>query len=186
MRQREGFTLADTMAAMLIISLAMVGLLQGTQMIARVQRANAVQHDALVEARAVQATLQAVFRAPGADDGNLTGRLRGDSSRIAFACGGDDCSAALTAREGRIWLETRAGDVAGAAPIGKVGGAVRFVYVGRLGQYATWPAEGAPAGETLRSVRIEDGERLLASVRVWLEQSVDCNYDLISHQCRAA
>lgn len=174
------------MAAMLIISLAMVGLLQGTQMIARVQRANAAQHESLVEARALQATLQAVFRAPGADDGTLTQRLQGDASRIAFSCGGGDCSAALTARAGRIWLETQAGEDSGAAPIGKVGGAKRFVYVGRRGQYETWPADSAPVGETLRSVRIEAGERQLASVRVWLEQSVDCNYDLISHQCRAA
>jgi hypothetical protein len=185
MRRREGFTLADTMAAMLIISLAMVGLLQGTQMIARVQRANAVQHESLVEARALQATLQAAFRAPGADDGNLSRRLRGDSSRVAFACGSRDCSAALAARAGRNWLETRMGDVARAAPVGRVGGAVRFVYVGRHGHYEAWPADSAPIGETLRAVRIEDGERPLASVRVWLEQSVDCNYDLISHQCRA-
>lgn len=186
MSRREGFTLADTMAAMLIISLAMVGLLQGTQMIARVQRANAAQHQVLVEARAVQAALLALFRAPGADSGALSERLRGDASHLSFGCASGDCSASLTARLGRTWLETLAGSRSAAAPVGRIGGAVRFVYVGRLGVYDAWPAAEAPAGERLRAVRVEDGERPLASVRVWLEQTVDCNYDLISHQCRAS
>lgn len=186
MRQREGFTLADTMAAMLIISLAMVGLLQGTQMIARIQRANAVQHASLVEARALQASLQAVFRTPGADDGRLSQRLRGDGSRMVFTCGGHDCSAVLTARAGRVWLETRGREGSAAVPAGKVEDSIRFVYVGRLAQYDVWPIDGLPASETLRRVRLEVGERPLASVRVWTDQAIDCNYDLISHQCRAS
>eukprot|EP01030_Chromulinospumella_sphaerica_P016504 gene16503-16319_t len=68
-----------------VAPLAMVGLLQGTQMIARVQRANAADHQTLAEARALQATLMAVFRAPGADSGALGEQLRGDASHLDIA-----------------------------------------------------------------------------------------------------
>ncbi|HYE47263.1 MAG TPA: hypothetical protein VEA44_15980 [Caulobacter sp.] len=179
---REGYSLADTLAAMLIIGLAMVGLFQGVGLIARTQTTNNAEALANQRSRAVQRGLDTLFASH--THRPIGGLLVGEPSAIAFPCDAANCSARLTRRHGRTWLEVRHARGRATALVAPTDHPVSFRFASRAQETDRWPAADAPAEEPLRGVRIVDGEQVVAAVTLRVEQSPDCIYDLVTHACR--
>jgi len=175
-----GYTLAETLAALLIIGLAMGLLFQGVQGLGKLQAravTSARETRSLAAAeRALEDLLTENVRI-GAD-------LTGDASGLSFACGSSTCSANLEAAGGKTTLRIVRGKAAQSHAIGG-GEPVKLVYEGEDGRYDNWPP---PDRQTaLRGVSVvgaAGGERPLIVARPWIEQPTHCEFDMIARACR--
>jgi hypothetical protein len=181
----DGYTLAEALAALAILGLALGGLGLVVSLIARQQLTALHLHDRLTDARAADralATLVTGELAAGADLRDL----RGDAGGLWFACGTVTCAARLTPDGRRTLLLLR--DRSGAGRRLRLRAQnLRFSYVGALGAVDGWPAparpgDGAQAPSTiiLRSTAAAP----LAVTRVWRREPRDCQYDAIAGACR--
>lgn len=185
--REDGYTLAEALAALLIIGLAMGGLFEGARVLSRMQRASAEAVLAGRETKAVQAAFATFVAAPAMADAALAGKLEGGPASLVYDCPGEErCTAVIETRGGRPSL--RISDGYGVARQFRLEGpdTPNFVYISTLGRFLHWPSEHNHG--TLRSiviVRPAGGVDLpLLSARVWIEQSRTCEYDLISRTCR--
>ncbi|MBS0297123.1 MAG: hypothetical protein JSR45_12495 [Proteobacteria bacterium] len=186
----DGYTLTETLAALLMIGLAIVGLTQAMSVIGRIQgRAGASlsQGQTLREARL---GLSSVLKGAGPFRSD-TEALQGDARSFTFDCGRPSrCGARIESTSGtvqRVVIDfggrSRSLAVASADPLVfgyEVDGAVPL---------SAWPPEDE--GQRRRSLkavslarRSAQGDTLVARARVWSEQPADCKFDLISQECR--
>lgn len=184
---QDGYTLAEALAALLIVGLAIGGLTQGVYVLGRLQAANG---RATADARAVRAADRALV-ALLAEQGPFTSkdpeRFTGDRRAFHFECGGAvPCGARLVgqARGARLAITGAEGRVSEFS-LPNVPDPW-FVYVDAVGRSDAWP----PAGphRTLSAVSLVSGpagqETPLANARLWIEQAPDCQFDSISQDCR--
>ncbi len=185
----DGYTLAEMLAALVIIGLAVGGLAESACAFRMIQSGAARtigQDRALAEARRGLVRVlarQGPFRK---DDSN---GLKGGETGFAFGCrGGGQCGAQLIAEHGGLdlVLESEKGrrDVVDLPGVRQA----RFAYYAADGRVDAWPATDGAA--TLISVALEKtspgGPSPLMAARVWTEQRTDCAFDAISADCRAA
>jgi len=182
----DGYTLAEALAALAILGLALGGLGLVVSLIARQQLTALHLHDRLTEAREadrVLGTLVANELAAGADLRDL----QGDAAGLSFACGAATCAARLTPDGRRTLLLLR--DRSGAGRRLRLRAQnLRFSYVGVSGPVDGWPeplrpgdAAQAPRAIILRST----AGAPLAVTRIWHREPRDCQYDAIAGACRA-
>ncbi len=183
----DGYTLAEMLAALAILGLAIGGLGLVVSLIARQQLTAMHLQNRLTDARAADralTTLVADELAAGADLRDL----RGDAGGLWFACGTATCAARLTPDGRRTMLLLR--DRSGAGRRLRLRAPnLRFSYVGASGSVEGWPApprpgdiaqEQAPRAIILRSVAAP-----LAVTPIWRREPRDCQYDAIAGACRA-
>ena len=107
MKNDGGYTLAETLAAMLIIGLAMGGLFEGSRLVARLQTPTAT---AVAEARMLRRAeigLAALLAARPPDDRSMTG----DAGGFTFDCPAGQCGASLLATPSGARLQVTRGEV---------------------------------------------------------------------------
>jgi prepilin-type N-terminal cleavage/methylation domain-containing protein len=184
----DGYTLAEMLAALTILGLAMGGLGLVVSLIARQQlTANRIQAR-LVDERAADQALTRLLVQAEADD------IRGDGRNLSFTCGEATCGASLRAdgRRTLLVLQDRSGP----------GRRLRlrrpnlgFSYVDGLGAVGAWPR---PTGATTNSPGTSAKDRSLRAVlltapdasaplavgRVWSREPRDCQFDGIIGACR--
>lgn len=176
----DGFTLADMLAALLILSLAMAGLGQGLYAMSRLQRAAAETAAQARDLRAISGGLDQLLGGAGpfgarADD------FQGQADRLSFTCGqGARCEGRLEIVAGQRRLRIQDADahirIVAGGPAGTT-----FRYLGSTGEHDHWPTgqEGRLLAVRLRDI---DGA-LLANHRLWRDQPVECAFDAVRRDC---
>ncbi|SFJ79939.1 type II secretion system protein [Caulobacter sp. UNC279MFTsu5.1] len=181
----DGYTLAEMLAALAILGMAIGGLGLVVSLIARQQLTANRTHMQLLNGRAADRALTLWLADVDAET------LTGDSRSLSAACGLASCSALLEADKARTALILK----------GRLGPArrfrlrqrdVRFGYVADQGVVAGWP-QPAVSGEeglkeTLHAVRLAaPGAAVpLAVARAWTREPRDCQFDAIIGACRVA
>lgn len=179
-----GYTLVETLAALLVLTLAMSGL-AGSMKVLSDQQARVTSVIAQNEARQrAQAALDALFAGQGPFGSHQPQRFDGNASALTFDCqAAAPCGAQLDVRPQGLALILRAESGEVTYPLPGAGG--RFVYEGRRGVSATWPPQSSER-QALRAVSLEttDAGRTLLRSPVWLEQPVNCAFDPVLEDCR--
>lgn len=179
----DGYTLAEALAALAILGLAIGGLGLVVSLIARQQLTAMRIHDRLADARAADRALAEMTA-----DADLKS-LTGDAGGLSFACGATICDAVLQPAGQRTLLILR--DASGASRQLRLREwGVRFGYVGARGVVEAWP-QTAPVGqiavvEPPRAVLLQARDTTLAVVRSWRREPRDCQFDAIAGACRSA
>jgi type II secretory pathway pseudopilin PulG len=185
----EGFTLAEALAALVMIGLAAVGAVQGVQVISKMQTAanrsvnqeRTINHAGLGLARLLDG--QGPFRSDRAG-------FEGGRDHFEFACGQGQCSAKLSddGADSSLSLTEESGQTSRVV-LARASGAA-FTYQGATTSGGSWPPPNATQArpEALRGVAIvrvsKSGDATLAQARFWTEQPADCAFDPISQDCR--
>ncbi|EJL35638.1 prepilin-type N-terminal cleavage/methylation domain-containing protein [Caulobacter sp. AP07] len=185
----DGYTLAEMLAALTILGLAMGGLGLVVSLITRQQLTASRIQTRLVDDRAADQALTRLLAQAEA------GEVQGDGRSLSFACGETTCGASLQADRRRTFLilQGRAGP-ARRLRLREQG--VRFSYVGDGGAIDAWPRTDSPiAGGSSANVRPETLRVILLTApgsaaplavgRVWTREARDCQFDAIIGACRA-
>lgn len=181
----DGYTLAEMLAALAILGMAMGGLGLVVSLMARQNLAATRAHMRLVDDRAADRALTHWLVDLDAET------LRGDDRSLSAACGPATCSARLEVDKARTILTLKAGS--GPARRLRLGQRdLRFAYADRQGLVAAWPrpdvVDEGGSEDVLRAVRLAaPGAAIPSAVaRVWTREPRDCEFDAIVGACRAA
>lgn len=188
----DGYTLAEALAALAILGLAMGGLGLVVSLIARQQLTAMRLHDRLTDARAADHALGLLVEGELAAGADLRD-LRGDAADLSFSCGTATCAAQLAPDGRRTLLLLR--DRSGARRRLRLRAQnLRFSYVGALGLSGGWPAPPWDAIASANGVLAQPPRAIvlrsasaavpLAVARIWSRESRDCQYDAIVGACR--
>jgi len=167
----HGYTLAEMLAALVMIGLAVGGLTMGVRVIGHgeAQVARATTEGGSL--RTLQAALNALLDNAGPFRTKDNATFRGAGAAFSFPCNAPKpCGADGNAARFKT---------AGSGPL-------HFEFVGSQSRNQNWPPP-PPISDVLRSVvlvRDNDGAAI-ASTRIWREQPADCAFDPISGDCRA-
>jgi Tfp pilus assembly protein PilV len=184
-----GYTLAETLAALVMIGLAVGGLTEGVRALTRSQAATARVMSADRGLRGTETGLTRLLDGQGPFTTTAPNGFSGSATRFTFACGAAaTCGAALVQAAGGAQLSlTTADGSTRTALLPGVRGA-RFAYADALGSEGGWPVSD-PQPRTLRTIALMQatlgGETPVATVRLWVEQPTDCAFDPVSQDCRA-
>lgn len=180
----DGYTLAEMLAALAILGMAVGGLGLVTSLIARQQLAAHRISIRLAEERAADRALGLWL----ADQDPAS--LSGDDRRLSATCGPATCTARLEADKQRtvLVLQGRSG---AARRLRLRQPRLRFEYSDGLGQVAVWPRSGGDEGgakalapQAIMLAAANDAP--LAVARVWPREPRDCQFDAIAGACRVA
>jgi hypothetical protein len=183
----DGYTLAEALAALTMVGLAIGGIAQASFMFGKLSRAAGVQVAVGGRLDRVQSSLGGLMDRAGPVVDDEASGFNGRERTLAFDCGTSRCSAELASSAGQTQLILRqAGKAATVRPIGDRARA-RFVYLDERGVQDRWPS-----GETiatrpaqLRAVALVDGDTPLAVAPLWSRQQAACAFDSISGDCRS-
>lgn len=186
--RRDGYTMVEMLAALLVVGLAFGGLTEAVQVVGRMQGAAEVKVAHGQSLRDLQRAFSSLFAQQGPFRSADNGRFAGDLRSFRFSCSNGFCGAQLSDQGGGVQIALSGPDGAATLNIPDVRSA-RFAYVGADGPLAAWPpAKGAE--QRLRSVILEaDGKGGLTPIaigRVWRDLEADCQFDLILKDCRGA
>ncbi|MBO9709877.1 MAG: hypothetical protein J7521_16875 [Caulobacter sp.] len=182
----DGYTLAEAMAALVMVGLAIGGIAQASFMFGKLSRAAVGQ--AVVGGRLdrAQTDLAGFMSQAGPVVDEAASGFDGAERTLAFDCGDDRCSAELASASGQTRLILRQrGRRAMIRALGDRARA-RFVYLDERGVQPRWPSgqAAAPRPVALRAVALVDGDVPLAVAPVWARQPATCGFDSISGDCR--
>ena len=188
MRTDDGYTLGDCLVALFVIGLAIGGLSAGTMSIGKLQAGASRQAagDAIVRAAHEQLVrlLESEGPFPSAGDG-----FQGTGGSFRFDCGVDKggCGAWLTPGPGGVILHVASRDAVPSALLLPGVKSAQFTYAGTRTIGPVWPAP-SPDAQALHAVDLlgqtDAGATPIASARVWIDQAVTCDFDLIIGECR--
>ncbi|WP_168077156.1 hypothetical protein [Caulobacter sp. SSI4214] len=191
MKTNDGYTAAEALAALAILGLAMAGLTTSMGLIGMGQKKAHAQLEQAVAERAINQRLEGLLALDAPFRSDQANHLVGDSQSFELDCGGPSrCTARIEDGQLRIrdgqGLETTLKLPDGPAP--------RFVYIGSYNSGGAWPPAPlpppAPSWQGLKAVAIQAGSDTvqlpLAVARVWRQQRVDCEYDVVIQDCRGA
>ena len=179
----EGYTLAEMLAALAILGMAVGGLGLVTSLIARQQLAASRVSARLMEDRAAERALTLWL------DGQDAATLTGDDRTLSATCDPATCTARLQTDRQRtmLILHSRSGP---ARRLRLRQPNVRFGYRDIRGETAAWPrtdGEGEVADVPPRAIVLTAANKtILAVARVWPREPRDCRFDAIAGACRIA
>ncbi len=189
---QDGYTLAETLAALVMIGLAMGGLTAGVRVIGINQSAADRRLTQTKVGLETDRTLGRLFAGQGPFNTNDVQGLRADEHALDFECGAAvRCGAWMTKDTKGIGLSVVDPHGRTSVPLPGVRSA-RFAYVGSTATTEVWPPNlrDQADSETLRSVLVladrGAGEAPIASARIWRQQPLSCAFDPISETCRTA
>lgn len=180
-----GYTLVETLAALMIVAMVIGGLTAGMHALGQRQQRVGVAVVDTQALRRAQAALDRSFDAHGAYGAHQPERFTGDADSFAFDCGAAAlCEAELSlGGEGARLRLTGADSGAKTYPLHAPGPA-RFVYEGMRTSGPAWPPGGAQR-EALRTITVVGVTgAVLLKTRLWLEQPAVCDFDAILQDCR--
>lgn len=180
----DGYTLAEMLAALAILGMAVGGLGLVTNLIVRQQMAANGVSVHLSEGRAADRALGLWL----AEQDLAT--LNGNDQQVSAACGSTICFARLEADKARTVLIMQ-GRSRAERRLRLRQPRLRFGYSDSLGQVAVWPRPTSDEGEAKSLtpqaiVLATENKAPLAVARVWSREPRDCQFDAIVGACRAA
>lgn len=182
----DGYTLAEVLAALVILGLAFGGLAEGARVIGGMQTAATRDaHGAAAERSADEALGRLVEQhGPFISDGR--GGFTGLPTNFSFDCdNGSRCGAEVTTNLDGAWL-TVLQDAARRRIRLPSDAAPRFSYIDANGASPQWPVtEGRP--RTLKAIVLQSHSEPTASLavaRLWVDESANCVFDSIAQDCR--
>lgn len=164
-RSDHGFTLAETLIALWVVSMAMGCVLAGFAVLSRFDHA---AHKEVHTRRAADAAVAALQQAVTTGEGFSVRAFKGDARHLRYACG-----------------EGGGGDNFKLCTLNEPGGR-RLSYVSETGIHQTWPdaaTEMPPQPLEALILQTTTGTTL-SVVRIQTEQARDCQFDTISRTCR--
>jgi prepilin-type N-terminal cleavage/methylation domain-containing protein len=167
----RGYTLAEMLAALMIVGLVIGGVAGGVTAAARLQRQGAERARAAESAAALANGLTALLREQGPFSSAGGVKLAGDRRGFSFACaGGGACSAAV-GRGGRAASILLVGPGRNATIRWPGWVAPTFEYIGSKTTGDHWPPDNPTDWQRLRAVAVTDAgsDVPLATVRIWVE-----------------
>lgn len=184
-----GYTLTETLAALLVVGLGISSFMLGVQVIAGQQVAVGSTLTRLQSARATQTWIESRLEEGGPYESHQPERLTGDAVSFKFTCGAEaTCVVRLEDADGGRRIEAQ--DGRGQTTVFRLAGrgSPHFTYRGEDTSTDRWPPERGEQREALREVallELEGGvDRPLFAARVWVEQPVACAFDPILQGCR--
>jgi hypothetical protein len=180
----DGYTLVETLGALMITGLAIGGLTAGVQVMSEQQRRLGLGLRETTAERRVQASFDRLLDGQGPFRSHEPQRFTGGPAAFDFECGADaPCAARLASEDAKLVLHLDAGSGDVGLPLQRSGTA-QFRYEGSLGVSDVWPP-AMPERQALRSITVvgPDGA-VLAQARVWREQPADCAFDPVMQDCR--
>ena len=179
----DGYTLAEMLAALAMLGMAMGGLGLVASLIARQQLASNRIHVRLIDDRAADRALTLWL------DQQDARTLSGDAHVLSATCGESACEARLKVDKQRtvLVLSGRSGPTRRLRLRQRD---VRFGYVDSKGEVAAWPradvSEVKAEEAILRAVRLtaSGATAPLAVARIWPREPRDCQFDAIIGACR--
>lgn len=183
----DGYTLAETLAALAMIGLAISGLSLAMQTMGR-QQARTSETLAQTHARrGANVYLQRLMDDQGAFRSHEPDRLSGDAQGFTFAChGAERCKVEIGQDAKGLALAVSEGSDTHRLSLRRSGSA-RFVYRGRLDESQAWPPE-RPERQALRSIallQMRNGQEVeVLETRIWSEQPAVCAFDTVMQDCR--
>lgn len=187
----DGYTLAESLAAMLIVGLAVGGLTAGVRTLEQAQRStarSAGQSTSLAQARQEMDRLLAAAGPFPSGPPTAAAQFTGAASGFDFDCGDSArCGAELKRDAQGLSLELT-GPAGGGRRLGLPGvERAHFTYVGPEGASDSWPPQAPDEVQTLRSVVLaaetSHGDVPLTATRLWREQAGDCIFNFVSRDC---
>jgi prepilin-type N-terminal cleavage/methylation domain-containing protein len=183
-----GYTLTETLAAMVVIGLAVGGYSVGMQVLAAQQGAVAAAVLKVQAPRAAQAWLERRLEEHGAYRTQETAAFSGSADGFRFACAAAaPCTLDLV--DGPAGQRLRVFRGEGPPVLYRLPGAeaARFVYRGAGEDLPSWPP-GDGTRQSLRAVALLQGEgtaeRTVFQARLRTEQPLDCAFDPVIQDCR--
>lgn len=179
----DGYTLADTLAALAIVGLSIAGVTTGLSSLSKIHLTTERRSAETAGLKRASVLLTDLFH----DAGPFTNRstvLEGDSLSFAFDCGPGRCSAHLeNAIQGARLVVRRAGGVERSVRLEPQN--VRFIYFGSSTSGEAWP-QTSDDRQRLRSVGLvdEQGDVPLVQAVLWTDQPVRCEFDVVAQDCR--
>ncbi|MFT4252061.1 MAG: hypothetical protein QM608_06225 [Caulobacter sp.] len=184
----DGYTLAEALAAIVMIGLAIGGLAQAVHVIGRLQVGAAAGVQAQARLGRLQQALdrQMVQVGPAWSD---AGPAEGSAGAASLPCGGEAvCGLALeSGADGGVLSMVDARGVRRSVAFAAAKPALRFVDA--TGVHDAWPPAAPTPRRPLLAVAVIDagrGGRPLAVGRIWSRQPGACQFDGVSGQCRNA
>ncbi|PXA88995.1 hypothetical protein DMC18_18105 [Caulobacter sp. D5] len=178
----DGYTLAEALAAMTVLGLAIGGLGLAVTAISVQQRPAEVAHDDLARGAAVDLALDRLLDGQGPFGGDADLAFSGSPQSLSFACGGGVCGARIDeARRGAVVTISGRDGVSARWPLKTQ--SARFAYVDDRGaRRSDWTGSGS----RLRAVAIEQGGegRLIALARLDVDENRGCLFDAVVGECR--
>jgi type II secretory pathway pseudopilin PulG len=161
----QGFTLAETLIALWVVSMALACVLAGFALLSRFDRS--IQGQTAVR-RTADAAVTSMRQAVATGEALSVKSFSGDARRLQYACGpgGELSSPRLcTLKAPKGWS---------------------LSYVSEAGIYKAWPNSTDDASPQLLEALILQDERgtTRGVVRIRVEQAPDCQFDTISRTCR--
>jgi hypothetical protein len=187
---QDGYTLAETMAAVVMIGLAIGGLGQATYLIGRLNHAASAQVAVGRHLSGAQRALDGLLTQAGPFQSRDNEGFKGRGASFTFPCGQGSCGAELLAGSDQtILVVQRGGHATASRSLGRLR-RPHFAYRDASGLHEVWPASDALDDNklTLETVALVEGRgdapRPLAVAAVWVQQTAACQFDSISGDCR--
>lgn len=182
-----GYTLTETLAALVVLALAISGLAAAAATLGQGQSVVNVQVADVAAVRAGQVALDRLLEGHGPFRSHEPEALSGDAAGFRLACG-EPAPCSVQVDQAADGLRLRIRRAAGERMLRlRAPGPGRFVYEGREAGLGAWPPEPG-ARQALRSVSLVRGqagaEETLLISRVWREQPVACEFDVLLQDCR--
>ena len=183
-----GYTLAETLAALLIIGLSTTGLMAGVHSLGRLETHAAAD----TRGSGLEARLDRGLKAMLGDVGAGGERdFVGDAKGFSFACGSARCGMRLQSLNGETEVRFQtARQISNVAVSGREGQRLELTYLTPTRTLPSFPDPSPPSTgpEPLTGVQISFGDQgpLLAHARVWADEPRDCVFDAILRGCRSS
>ncbi len=189
----DGYTLAEALAAMLILGLSVGGMVKGADAIGQFERRTATAAASTVKSKALDTQLKRLLSEAGPFLSDGEGGFVGGANALSFPCA-STCRADLVSEGAGAKLKIKVLGRDQTLELGAVARGsrpLRFQYESNTGSFDRWPPlDNADPGQipaALRKVSLIGGSgETLADVRLWPEQSRDCAFDSIARLCRKA
>lgn len=184
----QGYTLVETMAALLIIGLAMSGLAAALGLMARQHASVAHAFARTSDLRRAQSTLEQLFEGRGPFRSSEPSTFTGAAHFLQFDCGQPAPCKAELAQDPRshLVLRVQGGSATTTIPLPDAD-AAHFRYQGSLGDLDAWPPVAEPR-QALRGVAIiadgSDPHAVLTQTHLWTEEALVCGFDAVLQDCR--
>lgn len=183
-----GYTLAEALAALVILGLAVGGVTAATTTLGRMQGAVARDLREGGDDREAGRAFSNLLATGGSALGAPSGALKGAARRLQFDCGRTSACGAELRRDAKGLKLALTGAEERDLVLPRAAGDAHFIYIGALTSGEQWPPAKPGAGERLRAVAVVDedprGDTPLAVAHIWPEQPFDCAFDPISRDCR--
>jgi prepilin-type N-terminal cleavage/methylation domain-containing protein len=186
----KGYTLAETLVALMVVGIAMAGLARGVTVLNSLQKGASSSVGRQWDLRRAREGLTALLEAQGPF---LTGEsssadFNGTARDFKFLCGGAlRCGASLTNSDSGMRLQMHG--PSGAAVIADIPGVSRaaFAYGSDRSFGPDWPTT-SDKPRALRWIFVgedtDKGLKPLFSVPIAVDQAADCQFDTITRTCR--